>query len=82
MRSRCRGGRVVPVSNGTRLTIVLEIESGSTPISGRLTEEERGSVEFGGWLGLASALERLLEQPLGAPPGADQRGDREQEKKS
>jgi hypothetical protein len=62
------------VSNGTRLTFVLEIESGSKPISGRLTEEERGSVEFGGWLGLASALERLLQQPPGSPQ-AGRRGD-------
>jgi len=68
------------VSNGTRLTFVLEIESGSQPITGRLTEEHRGTVEFGGWLGLASALERMLDGE--AAPGGDRRADQATETRS
>jgi hypothetical protein len=69
-------GRVTPVSDATRLTFVLEIDSGSQPIRGRLTEEDRGSIEFGGWMGLASALERLIERPA-APPPADRRAEQD-----
>jgi hypothetical protein len=40
----------------------LELESGTDPIRGRLADVSGpSSIDFVGWLGLASALERALE---------------------
>jgi hypothetical protein len=41
--------------------LTLEIDSDADPISGRLSEHGGPSEEFVGWLGLARALERVLE---------------------
>ena len=58
----------------TRL-IQLEIEADADPIRGTIRAEPGASVEFHGWVGLAAALERLLESvPIGSPrerEGAD-----------
>jgi hypothetical protein len=42
------------------LTVTLEIELDSQPIAGRL-RGAGGEIDFAGWLGLAAALERALE---------------------
>ncbi len=44
----------------------LELESGADPIRGRIADEGGPAVDFVGWLGLASALERALET-IGRP---------------
>ena len=38
----------------------LEIERGSDPIAGSLSAQDGAGLAFAGWLGLASALERML----------------------
>ena len=63
MRFSRSPGRVGAVSNGPRQRFELEIDPGSTPITGVLTKEGREPVEFAGWLGLATALERHLTTP-------------------
>ena len=68
-------GKVPRVSTESRQTFVLEVDPGSKPISGRLTGENRDPVEFGGWLGLATALEDLLEGSHASSSQADRRGD-------
>jgi hypothetical protein len=63
-RRRCR----LRFVESPRLIVTLELELGAEPIAGRL----RGygdELEFAGWLGLAAALERLLDES--EPPGAD-----------
>ena len=47
------------VSSNPRPTLTLEIDR-REPISGRLRDGEGTNEEFVGWLGLASALERVL----------------------
>lgn len=42
-----------------RISLKLELEPGVEPISGRLVAVDGRSVDFVGWLGLSSALERL-----------------------
>jgi hypothetical protein len=77
MRSGRLRGNLRGVSSESRLTFVLEVDPGSKPISGRLTGENRGPVQFGGWLGLAEALERLIEGPSATSPQVDRRGEKE-----
>ena len=43
-----------------RITLVLDIEPAADPIRGRLSTPDEEAQEFVGWLGLASAIERLL----------------------
>ncbi|MDQ2675549.1 MAG: hypothetical protein M3Y34_01970 [Actinomycetota bacterium] len=43
---------------GGRISLRLELESGSEPISGRLVAADGAEVEFTGWLELAAAIER------------------------
>jgi len=46
----------------SHLVLILEIDTSGDPISGRLRDDARSmEEEFGGWLGLAKALERMLE---------------------
>jgi hypothetical protein len=45
-------------------TLMLEIDPGADPITGRLRDGERRE-PFVGWLGLARALERVLNGPGG-----------------
>jgi hypothetical protein len=66
-----------PVATGQRTQLVLELDTGSTPMSGCLQDPHGRSVEFSGWLGLAAALEEVLRatNPLPSPwePGATPR---------
>lgn len=41
--------------------MTVEVDPGSDPISGRITDE-RGTRPFSGWLELASALHAVLEE--------------------
>jgi hypothetical protein len=45
-------------------TMTVEVEPGSDPISGRITDD-RGTRQFSGWLELARALHEVLETPAG-----------------
>jgi hypothetical protein len=54
----------------TQRTLILEIDSETDPVSGRLGEGTGPNVPFVGWLGLARALERVLHDPS---PGDDDR---------
>lgn len=49
----------------------LELDSDADPIRGRLMDEAGPGVDFVGWLGLASALERALDTN-GGPPAETQ----------
>jgi hypothetical protein len=53
----------------TQRTLILEIDSDTDPVSGRLGEGTGPSVPFVGWLGLARALERVLDAP--SPPDGE-----------
>lgn len=58
------------MGSDAHLVLILEIDAGGDPISGRLRDDARSmEVEFGGWLGLANALERMLEAKT--PPSDD-----------
>jgi hypothetical protein len=63
-----RHGRVGAMSEGSRQTFVLQVDAGSTPIVGLLAHEGREPVEFAGWLGLAAALEGLIEATAPSAP--------------
>jgi hypothetical protein len=43
-------------------TYTLELDAAADPIAGSLRDERGDDVDFVGWLGLASALERLLSE--------------------
>lgn len=61
------------MGSDAHLVLILEIDTGADPIRGRLRDEARSvEEEFGGWLGLAKALERLLEWK--PPPSVDPGG--------
>lgn len=45
---------------GGRISLRLELDQGSEPISGRLAAADGPAEEFQGWLELAAALERLV----------------------
>ena len=49
--------------------LTLEVELDAEAIAGKLSDEAGYSVQFGGWLGLASALDGYLKA-AGAPPVA------------
>lgn len=48
---------------------MLDLDSGSEPIKGRIVVHNGDSVDFVGWLGLASALQRATRP--GRPPTSD-----------
>jgi hypothetical protein len=52
---------------------VLELDVEADPIAGRLRDHDGEAFDFTGWLGLASALERLLDAP-GQPDGLEVSG--------
>jgi hypothetical protein len=53
-------------------TLTLEVDAYEGSIAGRMSNEAGTSVEFGGWLGLAGALERLLgENDPAEPPDGE-----------
>lgn len=47
--------------------LTLEVELDAQAIAGKLSDDAGYSVQFGGWLGLASALDGYLNA-AGAPP--------------
>lgn len=49
------------MDGGSRRIFALEIDAGANPMTGRVGEEGIASEPFVGWLGLARALERLLD---------------------
>jgi hypothetical protein len=49
--------------------LTLEIDGGSDPIAGRLSEGGAPGRQFVGWLGLARALELALESGEPVPGG-------------
>jgi len=46
-------------TRGGRISLRLELDQGSEPISGRLAATDGPVEEFRGWLELAAAIERL-----------------------
>ncbi len=44
--------------HGGRISLRLELNEGSEPISGRLVTADGTEEEFNGWLALAAAIER------------------------
>jgi len=44
--------------NKSRISLRLELNAGSEPISGRLVTADGTEEEFNGWLALAAAIER------------------------
>jgi hypothetical protein len=57
-------------SGGARTRVLtLEIDTDSDPIAGRLSEGGAPGRQFVGWLGLARALELVLEAGEPAPGG-------------
>jgi hypothetical protein len=49
------------------MRLTLDIEAAAGTIVGSVSDEHGASVEFGGWLGLAGALDRLLRDDEAAP---------------
>jgi hypothetical protein len=66
MRNRTRWGTIESVDRGTRC-LTIELQGAEDPLVGQLTDEHGNTVEFRGWLGLASGLEQLLG-PGRVPP--------------
>jgi hypothetical protein len=60
MRPRARAPRLAHVADRISQRLTLEIEADAGSIAGRMSDEGGVSIEFGGWLGLAGALERFL----------------------
>ncbi|MDX6585831.1 MAG: hypothetical protein QOI31_304 [Solirubrobacterales bacterium] len=46
--------------NGDRISLRLELDKGSEPLSGRLYTADGTDEEFSGWLALAAAIERVV----------------------
>ena len=56
-------GAAAPESIGrmaTETQVTLDLEVGSEPIAGRLSDDDGTTVAFVGWLELAAALERAI----------------------
>lgn len=56
------------VLGGDRISLRLELDQGSEPISGTLVAADGPAAEFRGWLELAAAIERMAtngSQPEG-----------------
>jgi len=51
------------------IRVVLDVERGGEPISGRVTGPDRGDHEFFGWTALASAIDRIVRED--GPPAAE-----------
>jgi len=49
-------------ARGGRISLRLELDPGSEPISGLLVAADESAVEFNGWLELAAAIERAATQ--------------------
>ena len=47
----------------------LELLTGGQTVSGSLREQEEPPVDFTGWIGLAAALQALIEPPAGTGSG-------------
>ena len=58
MPNRHRGGNIAGVPDRRHLS--LELERDTDPPVGSLSDEHGTSISFTGWLGLASALDRVL----------------------
>ena len=56
-------------ASGRTRVLTLEIDADSDPVAGRLSEGGAPGREFVGWLGLARALELVLEAGEPAPGG-------------
>jgi hypothetical protein len=48
-------------------SLVLEIESDTDPVSGWLSDERGARRRFSGWLGLAAALETVIDDAPASP---------------
>jgi hypothetical protein len=66
MHAERAGPRLASVADRGPQTLTLEIEASAGSIAGRMSDAQGTSVEFGGWVGLAGALERFLagDQPV------------------
>jgi hypothetical protein len=49
------------------MRLTLDIEAAGGTIAGRLSDAGGTGTDFGGWLGLAEALDRLLRNDAEAP---------------
>lgn len=58
-------GAAAPESIGrmaTETQVTLDLEVGSEPIAGRLSDDRGTTVAFAGWLELAAALENAIRE--------------------
>jgi hypothetical protein len=70
MRSRGRLATIVFMATAaSSVSVFLVLDVGGEPIAGRLLGLQGEELAFRGWLDLASALQRLLEQARTAAPG-------------
>jgi hypothetical protein len=50
--------------------LTLEVANSAASIAGRMSDEDGVTVEFGGWLELAAALQRFLNDDAGETSAA------------
>jgi hypothetical protein len=64
------------VADRTPQRLTLEIAEHAGSIAGRMSDEGGVSIEFGGWVGLAGAIERFLGGDATRPelPGEERPG--------
>ena len=60
MRSGAQSPILAAMTGHRTREYVLELDVEADPIAGRLRGHDRESCDFTGWLGLASALERMI----------------------
>lgn len=70
MRRVPRAAETRGVDTPVHHTLTLEVEAEHGSIHGRLVDGAGGSVDFGGWLGLVSALGRYIDGDASAEAGA------------
>ena len=76
MRKRPRDGTLGDMSAGRdRISVRLCLEPGSDPLSGFVVTTGGQTHTFQGWLGLAAALEELLEESSDTQPARSRTND-------
>ena len=66
MRSAASGPNICVMTKATR-ELVLEVDPGAGPLTGRIRDRSGATLPFAGWLSFASALGQALEHDPGEP---------------